>query len=234
MQLNSTEIQKHAWVERYLAGHLDDAQTDQFEAYWARHPELTGDLETVARAKAGLAELRARGALGGLLKSSWWTANLRFVALAACLGLAVVGLRTLGVVRARSELAVSGSPGELTVGQSVPILRLRSAASADATITLPDVRRAIELRVLPEADAASALYSVELVSIDASGAVATAAQLRSLSSDAQGFLTLYLDSARLRPGRYRLSVTQAGATTAEAGRSAGRFELLFLAPNRQS
>jgi hypothetical protein len=227
--MNRTEIEQGHWVERYLAGRLSETETRRFEAYWIEHPALISDLEAGSRLKSGLAGLRERGELAGLLRPSWWSGRLRLLALAASVAVVAVGAAlwvggrdTAGALLAATPSALSpfeGSP--LARGRVQTIMRLRSATSFDAVITLPDSPQAIELRVLPDVDAAAPSaessdgarrgYAITLVREDDAPGVGPAPRAEPVLADAEGFASIYVDSRRLAPGRYQLQIQPVGA-----------------------
>ncbi len=228
-----THIEKDHWVERYLADGLDDEEAGRFEAYWSRHPELTADIENVARAKTGLAELRARGTLDGLLRRSWWTTNMRIVALAASVALAVVGLRTLPRDAEATPIELSAIPSALPVGERVPILRLRAATGVDAVITLPPEPQSIELRVVPDVLSTSGHYAVQFIRAAEGVPTPASAGVIKVSVNAAGVLRLYVDSTDLRPGRYQLALTLLGQSAAVTSGNAGLFAVRVVVGARR-
>ena len=222
-------------VERYLAGQLSQAEVERFEAYWRQHPELTRSLESCARLKNGLADLRDRGELKRLVQPTWWPSGMRLMALAASISVVAVGATAWHSVRARSQVALAAvattlpafAERSLPMGEVVSIMRLRSASFVDANVVLPAQPRALLLRVLPEWDA-SASYKVNLTSKGVDGeAGRELAVLTDLQSGSDGFLNVYVDSRTLRPGRYRLNVVAMGsADVAESS----HFEIEVRAP----
>ena len=222
-------------VERYLAGQLSEAETHCFEAYWQEHPELTRSLESCARIKNGLADLQDRGELRNLVRPPWWGSGVRLMALAASISVLAVGGAAWHFVHARSQVALAAiattlpafAERSLPIGEAVSIMRLRSALIADASVVLPREPRALLLRVLPEWDATSG-YKVTLSAKAADGEVNhELAALTDLRASGDGFVSVYVDSRTLHPGRYRLSVSTPGA--AELG-EVSNFELEVLPP----
>jgi hypothetical protein len=218
--MNRAEIEREDWVERYLAGRLSDAEVRRFEAYWVENPDLIRDIEAAARMKSGLALLRESGELAGLMRTSWWSGRMRLLVLAACAVLMVAGLATWrsaqsvpGVLLAASAAALPGLDGAaLPRGGVVTVMRVRSATAVDALIERPALPRALELRVLPDAapEAATAggaeagLYELSLVEVDASGADLGRAVTSRAAVDAEGFVSVFVDSRTLHAARYRL------------------------------
>ncbi|MCU0760524.1 MAG: hypothetical protein MUF07_15195 [Steroidobacteraceae bacterium] len=230
--MNRAEIERGDWVERYLAGRLSETEVRRFEAYWVENPDLIRDIEAAARLKSGLALLHERGELAGLMRASWWSGRMRLLVLAACAVLVVAGLATWrsaqspqGVLLAAAANALPGLDGAaLPRGAVVTVMRLRSTGPADARLELPPAPRALELRVLPEVvpDGAAAPaatppreYELSLVEVDAAGAELGSAATSRVPADADGFVSVFVDSRTLRAARYRLRLVPldgAGAT----------------------
>src|SRR6476659_833752 len=77
-------------IARYLAGQLTDAESAAFEAHYTEHPEVVRDIEHTLRLKEGLAVLRDRGELDGLLyRRNYWRPAM---GLAAGIAVLVVGV----------------------------------------------------------------------------------------------------------------------------------------------
>src|SRR3954469_6694082 len=67
MDMDAKLIAERHVIERYLAGQLSDDEADAFEEFLEAHPELTRDVERIARMKTGFAVLERGGALTELL-----------------------------------------------------------------------------------------------------------------------------------------------------------------------
>lgn len=226
----STAVEREVWIARYLAGKLSDAETARFEAYWATHPEIIGDLEASARLKSGLRDLRARGELGGAMRDRWWSRRLSLLAMAATMAAVAAGVvawrmathvELVPVAPTIAALAPHAS-SPLRKGATYSLLRLRSSSLSDATVDLPVAPQAIELRVLPEYAAADGRYVVGLAPLDANDAVGRESVTAPIAADVDGFVTVYVDSRELAVGRYRLRVQPSGV---EGEASASDFRL---------
>lgn len=231
--MNRIEIDSGHWVERYLAGGLSEAEARGFEAYWIEHPEILRDLEQGAQMMSGLAGLRANGQLGSLLRTSWWSGRMRLLVLAASLAVLTIGVSLWNGARGDAGALLAAAPASLPglKGSVLPrgsvhtLMRLRSAASVDAVVTLPESPRALEVRVLPELALDAPLvdgdkvrpqpYALTLVRADAAGADHAVSRAGPLFAAADGFVTVFVDSRTLPPARYRLRLDPVGA--AEAG-----------------
>ena len=229
--MNRTEIEREHWLERYLAGRLSDTEQQRFEAYWAENPGLVRELEASAQLQSGLAMLRERGELAGLMRGSWWPGRFRLLVLAASVALCAFGALAWraaqqlpsGVALASSVASLPALRGaSLPVGAVSTVMRMRSAGAVDAVVELPDSPQVIELRVLPDVDPESAAptpsqFEVTLVE-EAAGDLpgATVARAR-IAAGVDGFLSVFLDSRTLRPARYRLNVDPIVGTAAVPG-----------------
>lgn len=199
-------------VNRYLADQLGEAERLAFEEEMLRDPEVLKEVEATARFKAGLMQLRATGELAALQAPG--TARLRLAfAAAAVLAMLVIGLGVQQWQGGGSRMLLAGVPDSLQIGQRYALLSTRSDET-DVVIDLPVSRQAIALRVLPDAGDAQSRYRVSLSGPGADAA--RASSVEGLQPGPDGFLTLYLDSARLTPGLHRMVVELESRTEAAA------------------
>ncbi|GFE89281.1 hypothetical protein [Steroidobacter agaridevorans] len=200
-------IDDHHIVARYLADQLPDPEREAFETYYLEHPEMLREIETTARFKSGLAQLRASGELDALLKPTPWYARWRYLAIAAA-AILVIGvaffIRTPTPPLMAANLAALGGPS--TVASSHAVLR-RRGSSFDAEITLPETGEAIELRVLPEFAGADSHFRISLARVDADDNKQPVAEIDHLTAGEDGMVTLYLDAPRVAPGDYEVTIT---------------------------
>lgn len=205
-------IDDHHIVASYLADQLTDAELEAFEAYYLEHPEMLREIEATARFKAGLAQLQASGDLAALLKPTPWYAQWRYLSVAA-VAIIIIGVafyvRTPTPPLMAANLASLGGP--TTIASSHTVLR-RRGSSFDAEVTLPASGDAIELRVLPEFAAPDSRYRIALARIDADHRTERVAELEHLSADDNGMVTIYLDSPRIAPGDYEVTIANDDAT----------------------
>ena len=231
--LNKQYIDEHQVLERYLADQLSDVERDQFEDYYAEHPEVLQDLEAVASIKIGAGLLRESGELTGLLRARRiprWRTGL---ALAASLLVAILAASYLFRNDAIAPAILAGNldalQSPLPLGKTYQVQRTRG--DADALITLPTARQALKLRVRPMFEPQPTSFSVELSSIaEDSDARTRLTRLDELGFDAQGFITLYVDSAQLRPGNYELKVSHDAATSTTPAVNEFLIEVVPAAP----
>jgi len=196
-------------VNRYLADQLGEDERHAFEQQMLSDPEILREVEATARFKAGLMQLRTSGELAGLLAPPRSRANY-VVAAAAVLAMLVMGIGLLrwqggaeGPLLVASLTSLADQSGALLpAGQTLSLLSTRSQES-DVVIDLPASRQAIELRVLPDSGDIQSRYRAVL---SKDNAAAAAGAIEDLRAGTDGFVTLFIDSARLTPGRYRLTI----------------------------
>lgn len=218
--MNRTDIDRDHWLERYLAGRLSDAEQKRFEAYWVENPGLVRELEASAQLRSGLAMLRERGELGGLVRASWWPGRFRLLVLAASVALCAFGaLAWRAAQQLPAGVTLAGSAASLPAlrGASLPagavftVMRMRSAGAVDAVVDLPAAAQALELRVLPDVDPESSAvpasrFDVSLVEETAGDLPGATVASARIAAGVDGFLSVFLDSRTLQPARYRLHV----------------------------
>lgn len=208
-------IEERHIVARYLADQLSDAEREAFEAYYLEHPDVVQDLEAVARLKVGLARLQESGELGQALTPPRFSRKYS-IAAAAAVVIAAVGLL---FVYAREPLQqrpmLAANAGAVTA--TYLVLRTRSTAAYDTEITIADSPQMIELRILPEVEAQPARYRVEITSAGAKPQSLGA--IGNLAPNAEGFVPVYLDAARLTAGTYVLTIAGDTGTSAADSRS---------------
>ena len=159
--------------------------------------------------------------LDALMKPRPWYREQRYLA-AAAVGVVAIGV---GFVAIRSPsmqplLVASSSALHNWRGAPLPIagthavLRTRSG-SYDAGIELPDSPQTIELRVLPEYEALPARYRISLMSIADDGSLRSVAEIAGLTPADDAFVPVFLNSSKVRPGRYQLVLSGDAGTSAE-------------------
>src|SRR5688572_20915 len=70
--MDRKQIEAEYIIERYLADQLTPAEAEAFEAYYTQHPSMVKEIEYALRLKEGLATLRDRGQLDGLMRARRW------------------------------------------------------------------------------------------------------------------------------------------------------------------
>lgn len=222
MTVQNTLKDDPAIASRYLADQLTPEERDAFEAELLKSPEVAEELEATARLKVGLAHLQDKGELARLAGEKPWFQRPTFFAAAAMVPLAAIGLLLVRTALMSQPDLLVASPAALVdqsgtglqLGQTHPIERLRGS-SYDLQFTLPEHHEAIELRVRPAAVSTAGRYNVALSQIQDSGASAPVATLKGLQATSDQFVSMYADSALLKPGRYQLVVTPVGSLSSD-------------------
>lgn len=207
-------IDDHHVIARYLADRLTDTEREEFEAYYLDHPDVVKEMETVARFKAGLIDLQRSGELDKLMADRPRMGGQRYLVAAAAIAAVAIGVAFFATRDPQLPSLLAGSPSLLAMGNERPpaigavqrVFRTRSTG-ADAEIQLPAERQAIALEVLPESEGkrfGAALATARRVLATTGG----------LTTNADGLVPMYLDSSRLEPGSYELTLTD--ETTQEA------------------
>jgi hypothetical protein len=200
-------IDDHHVIARYLADRLSDAEREEFEAFYLEHPDVVKEMETVARFKAGLIELQRAGELDALIAGRPRSRNFRYLVAAAAIAAVAIGVSFFATRDSRLPSLLAGSPSLLVrrsepppaIGAIQRVFRTRTTG-ADAEIQLPAVRQALALEVLPESEGKSfgaSLATARRVLATTSG----------LTANTDGLVAMYLDSSRLEPGSYELTLT---------------------------
>lgn len=200
-------------ANRYLADQLPEAERLAFEQRMAADPAVLREVEATARFKAGLARLRESGELAEVLEPQ--RSRLPYLASAAAVALLAIGISLVRHEAGGPEIWVGTSPtlasrdgSLLPAGGQYTLLRLRSEGEVDLAIELPATRQLIELRVLPDSGDAASRYRARLARLGEAGAERDAVAIGGVATDGNGYLTLFVDSDGLRPGRYQLLVEE--------------------------
>ena len=211
--MDVTQLDDEQLIHRYLAGRLPDSESDAFELYLSEHPDICPEIEQTLRFREGLARLRERGELDALLQtpaSRRWVAYsaAASVAFATVAGLLWLQLRTLTpatLFLSPSALAARHHEPSAVRGSYV-LARTRGSASL-TEVALPAEPGAIELRILPSAVSSDGHYSVSLRRLPVAAEPASRDQIETGSVASDGYVTIYLDSSRLTPGDYEVSLS---------------------------
>lgn len=218
-------------AQRYLAGQLSPSEQEAYEQYFIHNPDAVRELEATARLKVGLASLRDSGQLDSLLRSAPATSRrATWVAIAASVSVIAIAVGLWRDVRAPDGAALMasaanllGSSGKpLAIGATYVLMRTR-ATEHDAVLELPAAPQALELRVLPESTAP--VYDAVLSRVLSGGAVAQTTTVNDLRPGQDGFVRLYVDSSRIEPGVWLLTIAPR-VQTGEVSTSTFRLKVL--------
>ena len=228
MEVEAASAEEIDLIARYLAGRLSETESTRLEARVAAEPGLYERVEEVLRLQEGLAVLAQRDDLDALLREPPWRKRLGIWAAAAALALAVIGLGAWWASREPPAGVLALSVAELHMGARAPTIegpyvfaRTRGEASV-LEIPRLNVRSAIELKFVPSVSSAGGRYRLTVQSSGAGGGGrALVGTLDSAAFGPDGYVTVFLDSAALRSGRYDLALEPSGSARADEG---DRFE----------
>lgn len=206
-------------VARYVAGQLDEAESAAFEAHYAQDADTVHDIERMLRFKEGLAVLQDRGELDALVRGrNYWRPGLGIAAGIAALAIGAwvwMGqAHTVSPIVSTIAALNEGHAQPLRVASTHMLVRTRSMSSV-IRVPLPAEPSAIELRIFPSSRPANGDFRVLLGQLDAANAVAPVAETRAVASTADGFVTAWLDSAKLSRGRYAIDLVPAAGAAPE-------------------
>jgi hypothetical protein len=222
--MDRNQIEDEHIVARYLADQLSPAEAEAFEAYYTQHPSMVREIEHTLRLREGLATLRDRNQLDALMKARRWRWAIP-LSIAAAAAVLVVGTWTwygpsggAPVAASLTELSAA-SQATLPLGGKYLLVRVRSGEAAPLQIPIPGARSAVELQVLPAGGAGSAPYHLTLDRLSSPGKPDRVGEISGLTPGADGLVSAWLDSARLRPGTHTVELTsQRADATAPAER----------------
>jgi hypothetical protein len=200
-------------MQDYVIGRLSDEELRAFEERLVRDPALARELDQSVQLREGLAELRQQGYFARASRSRIFQSWLPTLAAAAVAGIAIALLwsRSPEPVLMGSLQPVSASHAAPWVAAHFTFVSVRGAS--DPVLTLP-ASGLIELRAMPAAHEPDVRYRVRLVRQEGAGATSVG-ELVGLVPGEDGYVHSYADAARLKAGRYVLSVETAGGKGAE-------------------
>lgn len=213
MSVSSIGSNEATVASRYLAGQLSEAERTAFETQLKENPEVLREVEATARLKVGLARLREHGELDALLAPEPWTQRWLPLATAAVLVIVVIGVMFARFDSNGSKSPILAATISALVDQQGSVLPVtgtlavfRKRAETDDAVIQPASAGAVELRVLPETAVESRRYRASLARMADDRTLDPIASIDGLQPAEDGFLTMFVDTSRLTPGRYRLDV----------------------------
>jgi hypothetical protein len=212
--MDRKQIEDEHIVARYLADQLLPAEAAAFEAYYIEHPSMVREIEQALRLKEGLATLRDRRQLDGLMRDRRWRWALP-LSIAAAIVMTVAGLlawqgtsRGTPPVAATIQELVGDARAPLPLGGKYLLVRMRGSEQV-LEIPLPSARSALELQMLPASGADGAPYQVEVEQLAEDGRASSLGRIHGLTPGADGLVSAVLDSGKLQAGRYEVQLTPA-------------------------
>jgi anti-sigma-K factor RskA len=206
----STSVSDMVSVRDYVAGRLSATEREAFEERLASDSGLVRELEDSLRMREALEVLRELKLRGEPSRSRRRALHLAF-ACAAAAALAAVGVSLTFYYGGRSPPIVGASLAALRAGSSVPpaVLERYAFAAMRDTASMPELvlpaSGALELRALTPVTDPSQTFRVALAA-KRGQQTSLVGRVEHLVPDADGFLVIYADAARLQPGDYWLSV----------------------------
>ncbi len=205
-------------AERYVAGRLNDEETERFEAEMVERPELAADVATRQRIKAGLALLEERNELAPLLESDRARSGYRRWGIAAVIA-AVVGpggwialqssmTAGTGVLLASNQL--DGRPVTDTF-----IFALTRSQPDTPTVVVHDDTGLVHIQLL-----VAELRGDVRVTLERKRAGSPDEPISdpiAVSASENGLIDMYLNLAKLESGAYELELSDADSATQRFG-----------------
>jgi len=214
--MDAKQIAELHIIERYLANQLTDEQAQAFEAYVEAHPEVTREIESISRMKAGLAALRQRGELAPLLVAERQRKPLWYVLAASAAAVLIAILVVPRFMDRGSNVPVLATAAKQLLGndsQPLPIsARLlvgRSRGEAQNMLNSPPAEEAVELRLDTHEDGPSVQYSVEMYKISGT-ALLPVGSVAGATSQSDGTVSLFVRGSALAAGNYLIRTSRAG------------------------
>jgi hypothetical protein len=212
--MDRKQIDDEHIVARYLADQLSPAEADAFEAYYIEHPSMVREIEQALRLREGLATLRDRQQLDGLMRARRWRWALP-LSIAAAVMIAVAGLlawqgdrQVSPAVAATLQDLMGEAKSPLPLGGKYLLVRMRDAGQA-LEISLPEERSALELQMLPASGIEGAPYQADVERVGTDGRPALLGRIHGLTPGPDGLVSAVIDSAKLQPGRYVVQLAPA-------------------------
>lgn len=213
--MDATQTDEEQVVARYLGGRLSDGGSDAFEQYVSEHPEIYAQIEQTLRFKEGLARLRERGELNGLLRAPAPRGWVPYAAAASVAAATVAALLWLQLRRPAPEMLFL-APEAVAARHHQPVairgsyVLARTRGSAGLTeVTLPAEPGAIELKIVPSGVSDDTRYNVGLSRLGGPAGAANAEQIEAGPVASDGYVSIYIDSSQLTPGDYDVRLTPA-------------------------
>lgn len=183
-------------TERYASGRMGESEELAFETRMLEDPLLAKEVEAIQRIREGLRALSARDELPEVRRAR---RPGPLYALAAALTVCVIGASVLPTFW-KPHPVLTGTPAS-NVAHTLFLTQTRGRDEA-AEVPATGV---IELKILPAVAGETDRYRATLGRMGDEALVASNVEARSSPS---GYVMLYLDTTRVAPGLYWLSLMQ--------------------------
>lgn len=202
--LQAERIEIETAAHRYFAGRMAEAEEEAFELRMLENPEIAQEAEAMQRMRLGLKTLQAQSQIEPLTRAQpvWFSP----VSLAAAASVLIIVLASLFyVARITQPVAVLAASGSAS---ATYLVAQRRGMSNEVIIQLTQPPAAVQLDVLPTSESATKQYDVSLSEGNRSLGQIT------VPAGPQGFVSVFLDTTRLKAGRYVLTLTTPAGSTA--------------------
>ena len=220
--MDAKQIAERQIIERFLAGQLSEEDARAFEAYIEVHPDISRNIEIVARMKSGLATLRKRGELDRLLGAkspSWYRRPAPLVAAAASVVVALVlvarpwGVDSGGALLAATLQELAGRNNDVPA-LAARIVLARSRGLKPPIIAAEADGGAIEVTLQLSAPDTTAAYSAALSRL-VGNSLEHVAESSDLRANTGGDLVFFVRTESLREGDYIFRISTNGREPSE-------------------
>lgn len=210
--MDAKQVAERHIVERYLANALSEEEAAAFEAYIEAHPEVTREIELLARMKSGLATLRDRGELRELLGKPARRGFRPMALIAASLAVVAVAAVLLSQ-RAPSDRSplLASMTRDLSIASRLVLVRTRG--EFPPALASPGAGTAAEFEITSPAPGVDT-WSVSLFRLDGPQA-RPVGEPRSLTASPDGKLRFYVRAEALVPGDYLVRLAGAAGEPEE-------------------
>lgn len=199
--IDSARIQTARLIDRYLADELSPEEAAEFEEHLLNNPDLQSEIELARRLKLGLATLRKRGELEGLVRGVRGPSRGPLLALAASV-LIAVGISMFYLSHRGPPLLAASveafAPGQL-VRAAVDVNLVRRRDSTRIDIGMPAADELVAIHILTGAQSAESRFDVQI----ARDSAETLARVEDLRAD-DDVVTVYFDARAAGAGDYRV------------------------------
>jgi anti-sigma-K factor RskA len=218
--VNSPPIDTEQDLASYLSGRLPARESAAFEERASEHPEVRREIEQTLKFKEGLARLRERGELDGVVRTQ---RAQRWLPYAAAAAVVLATLTSVLWLQRRNSIpeALFLSPSAVAAyhHRSSPLrgsyVLARTRGSADVIDVRLPAPGTIELRILPADASPDSRYIVDLKRVDRRDGKHMG-RIEGASAGADGYVVVYADSSELTPGEYEISLGAAVPTATHA------------------